>query len=151
MSAEQGFTIFAEAAFCERELTTKELGEMVELRLMFKGAEEKFRVLKPWGDSAPYDVGFDNGKRIWRVQVRSARTLTLSDFYWIRTQARHEGKERPYKKSDIDFLIAYVIPFDAWYVIPVRAIGRVKGIGLAPHRQSKSKYEKYRETWELMK
>jgi len=147
----EGLTIFAEAEFCERELTTKERGEIVELRLMVKAAAEKFRVLKPWGDSACYDSGLDNGRRIWRVQVRSASTLTLSDFYWIPTQMNDGGTKRPYKPSDIDFLVAYVAPFDAWYVIPVRAIRKVKGIGLAPHRESKSKYEKYREAWKLMK
>jgi hypothetical protein len=147
----EGLTICAEADFCERQLTTKELGEMVELRLMAKASQEKFRVLKPWGDSARYDSGLDNGKRIWRVQVRSAATLTRDDFYWFKTQTNDRGGVRPYKRSDIDFFVAYVMPFDAWYVIPVRVIQKVKGIGLAPHRQSNAKYEKYREAWYLMK
>ena len=53
-AAPETVTIFAEADFCDRKLTTKELGEMVELRLMAKASAEKFRVLKPWGDSARY-------------------------------------------------------------------------------------------------
>ena len=150
-AAPETVTIFAEADFCDRKLTTKELGEMVELRLMAKASAEKFRVLKPWGDSARYDCGLDNGRRIWRVQVRSATTLTRDDCYWIRTQTSDGGTCRPYRRSEIDFMVAYVIPFDAWYVIPVRTIQKVKGIGLAPHRPSKAKYEKFRELWRLMK
>jgi hypothetical protein len=147
----EGLTLFAEADFCDRKLTTKELGEIVELRLMAKAAAEKFRVLKPWGDSARYDCGLDNGPRIWKVQVRSASSLTRGGSFPIITRTSDKGRLRPYKRNEIDFLVAYIVPCDAWYVIPFAAIRRKRGITLSPHRKSRGKFEKYREAWYLMK
>ena len=39
----------------------KQRGEWVELRFMAAAAERGFHVLKPWGDTRPYDVGIDHG------------------------------------------------------------------------------------------
>jgi len=39
----------------------KQRGEWVELRFMATAAERGFCVLKPWGDTRPYDVGIDHG------------------------------------------------------------------------------------------
>ena len=41
---------------------------------------------------------------------------------------------------------------DAWYIIPIEAIGRSKAIYLYPHgsRRASCKFEKHREAWSLM-
>jgi len=47
-------------------------------------------------------------------------------------------------------LAAYVIPADAWYLIPIRQVAQVKSIWLSPHRPSRRKFEPYREAWQLL-
>jgi len=56
-----------------------------------------------------------------------------------------------YTSDEIDVLVAYVGPENAWYVIPIEAFRSVKGVKLFPVRRRRpSKHEKYREAWELM-
>ncbi len=37
-----------------------------------------------------------------------------------------------YSRDDIDFLAAFVAPHDAWYIIPIEALGRRFSIRLYP-------------------
>lgn len=104
-------------------------------------------VAKPWGDSARYDFLVDNGRRIFRVQVKSAGTLD-GGTYRIGSGSGRRSK-RPYTRSQIDVLAAYVIPCKTWYLIPVDAFSPVKTIRLCPHRESGRRFERYREGWEM--
>jgi hypothetical protein len=51
--------------------TYKERGEWVELRFMSEAMRRGYKLLKPWGDSRPFDVAINFGSRIVRVQVKS--------------------------------------------------------------------------------
>ncbi len=55
-----------------RGLTRKRRGEMAEAAFLHKASRLGFGVAKPWGDSDPYDLIVDSGRRLWRVQVKSA-------------------------------------------------------------------------------
>jgi len=62
-------------------------------------------------------------------------------------KARHTAEE-------IDFLVAYIVVEDAWYVIPVAAIAPRRSLKLYPsgcRKKNSGRHEKYREAWELMK
>ena len=48
----------------------KQRGEWAELRFSTRAIELGFRVSKPWGDSAPYDLVIDYRGRFRRVQVK---------------------------------------------------------------------------------
>jgi hypothetical protein len=48
-------------------------------------------------------------------------------------------------------LVAYIVPEDLWYVVPVTVFQKIKGIKLYPApRKRRSKYEIYREGWRLL-
>ena len=50
--------------------------------------------------------------------------------------------------KDIDALVAYVAPENAWYVLPVRVVRRLRALKLfTGSRRKRSKFEKYREAW----
>ena len=84
---------------------------------------------------------------VCRVQVRSVNS-ERHGVYAVRTI---RSGPRPFTADDIDFLAAYVIPQEAWYVIPVGQISRLDTIYLRPHRQSRAQhFEKYREAWNLL-
>jgi hypothetical protein len=53
-------------------LTRKQRGEMAEAAFLAKAAGLGFRVSKPWGESSRYDLIVDNGRKLLRVQVKSA-------------------------------------------------------------------------------
>lgn len=50
----------------------KALGEAVEAAFLAKATMLGFPVLKPWGDSRPYDFAVESGRRLWKVQVKVA-------------------------------------------------------------------------------
>ena len=86
----------------------KTRGEWAELRFITRALELGFRVSKPWGDSAPYDLATDHRGRFRRVQVK----CTL--FHRGNSYKCHlDSNGHPYSPKDIDFIAAYVIPAES--------------------------------------
>jgi hypothetical protein len=130
-------------------LTRKRRGEMAEAAFLHKASRMGFGVSKPWGDSEPYDLIVDSGTRLWRVQVKSASHANKWGGYMIR--ATGNDTKRAYSLKQIDVLVAYIVPEDLWYVIPVALFRTIKGIKLYPKpRKRRSKYEMYREGWQML-
>jgi hypothetical protein len=123
----------------------KARGEWAELRFMTRATELRLRVAKPWGDSAPYDLATEYRARFSRVQVK------CTFFHRGNSYKCHlDSNGVPYSPRDIDFIAAYVIPTDTWYILPIRATHRQTDILLTPYSPN-AKYEKYREAWHLLK
>ncbi len=92
--------------------------------------------------------GASRGARLWRVQVKAVLRQQACGGYAITTC---HGSRRPYTRQEIDFFVAWVVPVDAWYVIPIEEVGTAMAAGLYPHvKGTRSKYEKYREAWRLL-
>ena len=127
----------------------KRQGELAELGFLHRAAGLGLIVSKPYGESARYDFMVDNGRDRWRVQVKSV-SACHRNAYRISSGRGHSSK-RAYTARDIDFLAAYVFPHDAWYIIPVRALRRVKTFCLAPHFPSRRRFEPFREAWGLLR
>jgi hypothetical protein len=123
---------------------------LAELAFVYKAASLGFAVAKPYGDSERYDFILDNGTRLWRVQVKSVGALRCGAYY-VNAQRRVGRGVIPYSSSEIDFLVAHVIPEDAWFIIPVEAIMRIKTVRLYPPNHPRGDYAHYREAWALMK
>ena len=130
----------------------KKVGEQAELAFMQRAVALGLTVARPFGDSAPYDVIVDRGpvrrrKRLVRVQVRSTRVPNSRCF---RVSCRLQGDTRSFTADDIDFLAAWVVPYDAWYIIPAHKLPTSE-IKLFPHvPRSTSRTERYREAWHLL-
>lgn len=129
------------------EGTRKQRGEISESQFFAKALKMGFGVAKPWGDSDPYDFIVDaGGARLHRVQVKSA--YKCSDEGGYTTNATGNDYTQPYTKDDVDVLVSYIVPEDAWYVIPIEAFENIGGMKLFPSsRRRRSRFEKYREAW----
>ena len=136
----------AELAGVASRLSIKRRGEVAEAAFLIKAATLGFSVAKPWGDSDPYDFIVQSGANCWRVQVKSAYTRYRSGY---QTSMTGGTRRRAYTAADIDFLVAYAVPDDVWYVVPVEVFKRVGQIRFYPGSK-KSRYEIYREAWCLM-
>jgi hypothetical protein len=122
----------------------KARGEWAELRFMLRATELGLRVTKPWGDNSPYDLVIETSGRFLRVQVKCTR------FRRGRSYKCHlDSNGHPYTPDQIDFIAAYVIPTDTWYILPIQATNSQPDILLTP-RNPRSKYEKYKEAWHLL-
>jgi hypothetical protein len=134
-----------------RRKNTKRCGERSEAAFLHKASSLGFGVAKPWGDSERYDFILDNGRRLLRVQNKATDSIRAHAY---ETRATYSvGKRRAvYSSCDIDFLVAYIIPLDLWYILPVRACAPSPMLRFYPHREPKTmRLEKYREAWHLMK
>ena len=132
----------------ERIKNHKRRGEWAELEFMARATGMGFGVSRPWGESARYDVGVEYGGRYMRVQVKST-IYKIGNAYVCNT--RPDNDHRPYTVGQIDFLAAYVIPADVWYIVPARVATALKGnIWLSPHKKG-HKYERFLEAWELLR
>ncbi len=119
-------------------------GEWVEMVFMAKAAALGLSVSKPFGESQPFDVLVIPERRPpVRVQIKSAFSK-LRDFY-AAGACRSFGR---YDPAEIDFLVVYVPPEDAWYVLPSDEI-HATSVTVQPHLR-RGIYEKYRDAWHLI-
>jgi hypothetical protein len=119
-------------------------GEWAEMIFMLRATEHGLQVSKPWGDSRSYDFVVGRPRHFVAVQVKS--TIFELEQGWMCTVC---SSSTPYPPESFDFLAAYVVFEDAWYIIPEEEILGMKSVSLHT-KCSHSKYEKYREAWELL-
>ena len=121
--------------YWERFTNFKQRGEWVELQFMAQAAQHCFAVSKPWGDTRAYDVGIEHGENFLRVQVKSTTSRSGAG-YRCQFMPNHQSKH-DYSLRQIDLFAAYVIPEDAWYLIPaVLLLGkRRKSMAIATPRR----------------
>jgi hypothetical protein len=132
-----------------RGLTRKRRGEMAEAAFLHKASRLGFAVAKPWGDSEAYDLIVDGGGKLWKVQVKSA--YRAGEYGGYTFHAYGNEHKKAYSSKDIDVLVAYIVPEDLWYVLPITVFRGIKGMKLFPSsRRRMSKYEVYRENWRLL-
>ncbi len=135
----------------------KAQGEWAEIVFLAKAIALGFTVSKPYGDNLAFDFVVRAAGRTSYVQVKSGWARTHGA-YQIRTshlvrQSRKGGRRinRAYRKTEVDFIVAFIVPENAWYVIPVAAVQHTPGIAVFPHVDcSRGKYERFREAWHLL-
>jgi hypothetical protein len=131
-----------------RKLTRKQRVELAEAAFLAVAAALGLRVSKPWGESSRYDLIVDTGKRLLRVQAKSAHRAGEYGGY---TFHAHGNSSRVYGADEIDLLAAYVVPAGASYLSPVEEFRKYKAMKLFPEsRRRRSKFEKFREAWWMM-
>lgn len=129
------------------KITDKKMrGEWAEMHFMLRATDHDLPVSKPWGDSRSYDFVVGWPGHFVAVQVKST-TLELEEGGY--TCSICGGGNRPYPAGSFDFLAAYVIWDDAWYIIPAERILGQARITVYPQAK-KSKYAAYREAWQLL-
>jgi hypothetical protein len=120
-------------------------GEWAEMCFMTRAAEHGLQVNKPWGEMARYDFVIGHRGQFVRVQVKS--TLFRDGGGYSCTV---RGGHRPYIGDVFDFLAAFLIPEDVWYIIPAELVQGQGCVTLYPSLE-KSKYAAYKEAWHLLR
>jgi hypothetical protein len=124
---------------------SKRRGEWAESVFMARAAEYGLAVSKPVGDSNMFDCVVGRPGKFVAVQVK----CTLSELpggkgYGCAIKTNNKA----YPAGAFDFLAAYVIPEDAWYIIPEKL---VRGRQLMSLSSPAGKFEQYREAWHLLR
>ena len=123
----------------------KKRGEWVELRFMAEAAERNLPACKPFGDSENFDVVVGRPGKFVGVQVKCTVFRSKNgEGYLCSVCSSHNI----YKPGAFDFLAAYVVPEDVWFILPAKEIMGMRSVSLCTPT---SRYEKYREAWELLR
>ena len=144
--------------FLPRTRSTKIKGHWVESLFQCQIMALGFTACKPWGDCSAFDLVLERMRRTLRVQVKSAwkRSTHRKNSYVFRTR-RGSGvgsAKSPYTARHADFIVGLVVPADAWYIIPVQAVGSRSCIYVYPEGAERNRrgpdYEQYRDAWHLL-
>lgn len=115
---------------------------------------QQYRFLN--GDSERFDFilisrGWPEGDKLWRVQVKS--TATLKDgFYHANAHRRARDRVIPCKPTEIDFLVVYIIPEDAWFIFPVAVLSGRTSLSFKPKNSRRpGAFEPHRDAWHLLR
>jgi hypothetical protein len=124
------------------------------------GAAKDLHLMKPvaQAQSAPDACPISSGPSaretekpsLHRIQIKCSTQL-FEGLYRVNAHRRTNGRAVPYHPSEIDFIAAYIIPEDTWYIIPIQA---VRGTSLLFRRKRDRKpglYDEYKEAWHLLR
>lgn len=123
-------------------------GDAAEAEFMARACGLAFRVAKPWGNIDPYDVLVGAGRGFWRVQVKCAYRGRRGEY-----EAMATSTTALYTKDDIDFVAAWVVQQNIWYIVPVEAAEGYRWLHFHPGKpgqRGESRLERYREAWCLL-
>jgi hypothetical protein len=122
----------------------KKRGEWVELKFMAEAAERNLPACKPFGDSENFDVVVGRTGKFVAVQVKCTVFRSKNgEGYLCSVCSSHNI----YKAGACDFLAGYVVPENAWYILPAKEIEGMRSVSLMTPT---SRYEVYREAWHLL-
>jgi len=115
----------------------KRLGEISQAAFLLQAEMRGYGLAVPWGDSEKYDfvVWLRDGRKMLRVQVKGTGRLYRGGYEVQPVRTERGGKKKRYTKKDIDLIAAHVQPLDAWYLIPIEAVGRAKSLRLYPEEE----------------
>ncbi|MCU1298082.1 MAG: serine/threonine protein kinase [Acidobacteriaceae bacterium] len=123
----------------------KRRGEWAELQFMACASEQGLQVSKPWGEMALMTLRWKYEGHFVRVQVKSTIFKDRGGY-----SCSVRDSKGPYLGDPFDFLAAYVVPEDLWYIIPAKKFKMQGSIALYPNLK-KSKYGAYKEAWRLLR
>ena len=123
----------------------KKRGEWVELKFMAQAAERGLPACKPFGDSENFDVVVGRPGKFVGVQVKCTVFRSKNGEGYLCSVCSSHNIYRP---GAFDFLAAYVVPEDVWFILPAKEIMGMRSVSLCTPT---SRYEKYREGWELLR
>jgi len=115
------------------------------MRFMAMATENGLEVSKPYGEMARYDFVVENEGKFARVQVKS--TMYRIGRAYACTMRGWRG---PYGRNEFDYVAAYLILEDLWYIVPVEDIRGQWTLSLSPNLKN-ARYESYREAWYLLR
>jgi len=126
----------------------KERGEWVEAIFLVRAGEHGIPLSKPWGDSRKYDFVGGRPRHFKAIQVKCTTYVSRTGYGYSCSVT--STKRKRYKAGSFDFLAAYVVYEDVWYIIPEDKVIAFAAIALCTE-EGQANFEEYREAWHLLK
>jgi prevent-host-death family protein len=123
-------------------LTTNQKGAIAEMKIATAAIELGVTVLRPMQEHGRYDLAFEIGTRMLRVQCKWASLSENGATMCVNLQSQRRGPtgyvRRPYLADEIDAVAAYGAEFDRCYLLPHELVVERREVHLrvAPSRNS---------------
>ncbi len=124
----------------------KRRGEWAEAVFAARAAEHGLAVSKPMGDSGSFDCVVGRPGKFVAVQVKCTMAQSVNSNGYICSVSHNNQR---YRAGAFDFLAAYVIPEDAWYIVPAELTRGLRTVCLSSG--DAGKYREYIEAWHLLR
>ncbi len=140
-----------------RNHDTKLVGDIAVQHAILCGLQRGWGVLIPVGDRLPYDLVFDTGSRLVRIQVKSAYQ---QGEWWLVGVRRAKTNRKTYKferyaPGDFDVALLWQPADQVFYVMPIIIFLQYRATIALPYknasRERPNKARKYREAWHLVR
>jgi hypothetical protein len=148
--------LFDGLAFHEPKNTAKK-GEITEIMVLAKLIQLGYACLIPWGHDHRYDIAIDHGRKLVRIQCKTARYSEESGSLQFNTAikyARVGGKPHIKKgyKGEADYFGIYSPDTGKVYLVPVEdAPGDVATLRLYATKNNQHKGVRWADEYELEK
>ena len=123
----------------------KKRGEWAESVFVARAVEHGLEISKPFGESGRFDCVVGGPGKFVAVQVKCTIAKQPNPKGYICNLKSNNKKYRP---GSFDFVAAYAILENTWYIVPEKAIRGMSAICLC---STMPKYEQYREAWQLLR
>jgi prevent-host-death family protein len=115
-------------------MDTNRKGAIAEMKIATAAIELGIPVLRPMAEHGRYDLGFEVGDRILRVQCKWASLHEPTGVIRVSLQSSwlspHGYVRSPYSEKEIDLLAVYCGDLDRCYLLPCALIAGRRGIDL---------------------
>src|SRR5579864_1067297 len=99
----------AQRAARARGIAITRCGDLGEVAFVHKAMSLGYVVAKPYGQMHRYDFMVEGGNKLWRIQVKTS-TCMRDGRYQLCVQRITHRRTVAYKKSELDFVVAYLMP-----------------------------------------
>ena len=140
----------AQKAARARGLAITRSGDLGEVAFVHKAMSLGYVVAKPYGQMHRYDFMVEGANKLWRIQVKTS-TCLRDGKYQLCVQRITHRRVVAYKKSELDFVVAYLMPTNTWYILPISLVAGRRSFLLAPPGfRRKNPLAQYQEAWHLL-
>lgn len=135
-------------------MKAKKNGYAIEAKVMTTLLEHGVAVSTPWGDDEPYDLIADINGKLYRIQVKAARTRSNGESFSFNStrnvyQSPGRYKHVTYKKGETDY---FATVWDGKvYLVPAEECRQEKQLRIAPTRNGQRNYVNWAHEYELEK
>ncbi len=105
-------------------MNTKTVGNISEAMVLAALVRTGKDVLIPWGDNLRYDMAYDDGGQLIRVQCKTARGLNNGSVSFAASSSySHRGGKKKDYRGQIEFFGVYCPLTQQVYLVPVDDVG----------------------------
>jgi len=121
-------------------------GDIAEIAFHLAASRLGFITASPVNNNTVYDVLFDSGPDIKKIQVKG----NFSKGHCFGFNISRGNKDKvSYTSKEVHFIACYINCINLWYIIPIDLVTKIKKITLFPNGKL-SKWNKYKEAWHLL-